>query len=312
MRHLVFVTAFALVACFAAAQSPPLANEPDYQQIRTNDALETIASQLSAIREQAARIEKARADREANTFWPPVWSNWMLILLTGGAVIAAFKTLGKMERQTKAAEDAARAASVSADAAKVSADASVAQATFTVAQKRNMDRQLEQMNESLAIAKVNADAAKLSADTAAEALYVAEAADLQIAQIIVETPPGRPATVVSTDCTLVLEFKNFGRTRAVSVRGDWHLGIPGVTDFQPIGNKETIEVSANGSVYLKLGRISDACSSEQWEEVRFGRMPLRFWGSESYRDVFKRERKMTSQGSYKPPNDFSIDVTKTE
>lgn len=129
-----WLIAFLLLSATLSAQSQPQpvpepANQStNYQQIRTNDALETIASQLSAIREQTARVEKERAEREANPFWPPVWSNWILIFFTGGAAIAAIITLGKLERQTKAATVAAQAASD--------------QVVFTRAQKRISDKQL--------------------------------------------------------------------------------------------------------------------------------------------------------------------------
>lgn len=55
-----------------------------------------------------------------------VWGtvpDWIGIVVTLAAVIAAFITLDKLERQTKATEDAAKAAIDSAAAAKVSADA---------------------------------------------------------------------------------------------------------------------------------------------------------------------------------------------
>ena len=58
-----------------------------------------------------------------------------MILLTCGAVAAAFKTLVKLERQTKAAEQSAAAAATSANAALISAN-------FTAAQKRISDKQL--------------------------------------------------------------------------------------------------------------------------------------------------------------------------
>jgi hypothetical protein len=121
MRLTVVVLLLFAVCATASSQPGPLREpgnqSPDHQQIRGNDALDAIASQLSAIREQTARIEKERTDREANPFWPPSPSNWILILLTGGAVVAAFITLDKLERQTKAAEDAANAAKSSAETA---------------------------------------------------------------------------------------------------------------------------------------------------------------------------------------------------
>lgn len=138
---LLFAACVAIPAQSQSQEVPTPTNQsPDDQQIRTNAALEAIASQLSAIREQTARIEEERARRESNP-WVSV-PTWLALLLTGGAVVAAFMTLAKLERQIKAAQDAADAATESAGAATVAA--SMAKSGVTIdADSLSTNREIE-------------------------------------------------------------------------------------------------------------------------------------------------------------------------
>lgn len=258
-RTLVIV--FAITLTVEAQKATPAQSEqglrPVVEQLqRQDDALQKIAAELRNTREQQERLALQLRPQTS----PPIYSNWVLIVVTLGAVLAAYKTLREMRKQV---------------------DAGI----------------------------VAAEAAKQSAETAKQALHLAESPDLQVAQIIVETPPGRPPTVVSTDCKIILEIRNFGRTRAVAVSGHWKFGIPGLTEKETKKTGAPIVVSANGAAYLTLGLIGDVCSSDQWEEVRHGRMPLRFWGQESYCDVFGHAHVTHAEGTYQPPNGFSIDKT---
>jgi hypothetical protein len=112
----------AFASC-ALAQSRPQSIQgtrnqaTDDQNVRRDAALDAIAVELRAIREQEGRIEQQRASREAEP-GPPIYSNWVLIVITGGAVIAAFLTLGALGKQLRANVDAASAARDSADVAK--------------------------------------------------------------------------------------------------------------------------------------------------------------------------------------------------
>lgn len=121
------VVIIGLSAC-ASAQSrpqplPATANQPnDNQNVGTQRALDAIAAELRSLREQATRAEQREAARDAEP-GPPIASNWVLILVTGGAVWAAFRTLGQIKKQVVANATAADAAKTSADAAKVAADA---------------------------------------------------------------------------------------------------------------------------------------------------------------------------------------------
>ena len=94
----------------------PAEQSNDDQRVRDDAALQAIASELRAIREQTARIEQQRAERDSRP-GPPIYSNWFLILVTGGAVVAAFKTLDKLRQQVTANIEAANAARTSADIA---------------------------------------------------------------------------------------------------------------------------------------------------------------------------------------------------
>jgi hypothetical protein len=77
----------------------PTVPPPDSQKVRNDN--------------QPLPEKKANYWKEA--FGPATWSNWILAIVGIGAVIAAFCTLGIIERQTKATEDAAKAAQDSTD-----------------------------------------------------------------------------------------------------------------------------------------------------------------------------------------------------
>lgn len=116
MRYLAFIIVLSC-ATIAFSQPPNAASEKDQpptnEDIRAHDAMQAIASQLSSIRQDAARAEKERVEREQWSTLP----QWASLILTSVAVFATFITLSTLKRQTKAAEDAAKGALDSASAA---------------------------------------------------------------------------------------------------------------------------------------------------------------------------------------------------
>ena len=108
-----------LATATLAARSQPVPEPTDQpagnQQVGDESALQSIASELREIREETTRIEQQRAERDSRP-GPPIYSTWVLILVTGGAVYGAFLTLGAIKRQVDASVDAANAAKTSADA----------------------------------------------------------------------------------------------------------------------------------------------------------------------------------------------------
>ena len=134
----IFLSAVFLVVALDAQAQPPSQELPeatnqtrDDQEVGEDgrgaivDELGAIGAELRAISEQAARIEQDRAESDAAP-GPPVFSNWVLILITGGAVIAAFRSLGILRQQADASTEAARAAKVSADALMIAERAQLA------------------------------------------------------------------------------------------------------------------------------------------------------------------------------------------
>ncbi len=78
--------------------------------MRRDAALEAITSELRQMREEAAVVEQKRASSTPKP-GPPIWSNWVLIVVTGFAVGAADLSLRSLGKQVEAAK-------VSADVAK--------------------------------------------------------------------------------------------------------------------------------------------------------------------------------------------------
>jgi hypothetical protein len=137
-----------------------------------------------------------------------------------------------------------------------------------------------------------ADAAKKSADVADSSLKLAERADvlLDACSVVGELLDGK-------DFRVVLQFKNFGRTRAQEVKLTLHLPIEGVPltshEFVPavtMGPGETKNISSQPFI--------DFLNEETARAILSQRIPLKFEGGATYKDVFDRPHKSRYTGTY--------------
>jgi hypothetical protein len=78
-------------------------------------------------------------DAEERWWWPPVPSNWALIVVTTVYAILAYRTLLTIRRQAESAEDVARIAGVSAQAAQTAADAATKNADIAARTLEHME-----------------------------------------------------------------------------------------------------------------------------------------------------------------------------
>lgn len=117
---IIFVAAMGGHAMAQSSQPSAAATggSPNDQDLGTQLPLESIATELRALREEAS----AREDREpAHEEASPIWSNWVLIAVSVCAVIAALKTLDQLRRQNELARRSTIAAIASARAAQAEA-----------------------------------------------------------------------------------------------------------------------------------------------------------------------------------------------
>jgi hypothetical protein len=104
-------------------QAPSSAQKPEKGSVQTAEPTATSpatppatgqTSQQESSGTRGSASPKASKWREA--FAPPTWSNWALIVVGFGGIVVAVWTLRRIERQTKAAEQAAQVARSNVDA----------------------------------------------------------------------------------------------------------------------------------------------------------------------------------------------------
>jgi hypothetical protein len=101
------------MALFGVGQPVPKhqGSTDQHHEIRQNAA----APSVSVVGQPSPEAEESRPDNKAKNTWekgfaPESWPNWVLAFVGIGGIFVAVKTLRKIERQTKATEDAAVAA----------------------------------------------------------------------------------------------------------------------------------------------------------------------------------------------------------
>jgi hypothetical protein len=109
---------FAVVALIAFAALPSAGNKQQSQaaehdgqpQVTAPNPVTVNVVQNSPPAPQNAEAAQAESHNWREWFWPPIWSNWALILVAGFAAAAAFGTLSQIKKQSASTEKAANAA----------------------------------------------------------------------------------------------------------------------------------------------------------------------------------------------------------
>jgi hypothetical protein len=164
---------------------------------------------------------------------------------------------------------------------------------------RLMDRGLEKTGQAIAAANraataafESAKAATLSANISRDALYLTQAADIQLDETIWE-PKDKPPMPTLPEATITLRFKNLGHTAAHNVILDFALGITGtpvVPDFPPnppvsIAAGQTVPYGFKPLMFI-FSHVDDLISVAKGDRV------MRVWGTITYDDVFGRHVKL--------------------
>jgi len=140
--------------------------------------------------------------------------------------------------------------------------------------------------------KIAADAAKKSAEVAELALRLAERADIALdsCAIVGEVLNG-------ADTRVVLQFKNFGRTRAKDVRLYLNVVIEDCppTDYSKI---PPITMGAGETKDISSEQFADFLTAETARRIFSRQTPLKFEGGVSYKDVFDAPHASHYTGTY--------------
>lgn len=145
-----------------------------------------------------------------------------------------------------------------------------------------------------------AQAAKKSADVAESALHLAERAD-----VLLESASFTHGRVVDTkDSKVILQFRNFGRTKAKNVKLTLNLIIEGVpsTDSTHI---PAITMGAGETQTISSQRFVEFMTQETAQGIFSGKTLLRFEASAVYQDIFSED---SHRSYYTGTLDKSTDV----
>jgi hypothetical protein len=164
-------------------------------------------------------------------------------------------------------------------------------------QKTVMDGQLSEMREArkqtdklIAASKESADAAKKSADTAEMALRLSERADILLDEAGLSTGQD-----ITTQSDVVVQFKNFGRTRAKNVTFTFNLAVAGAPKSQKKMGPMILGSGATQSVMFNLFE-----SVVDLSRIMRNEAEMTFDGKVTYTDVFDFSHTTHASGTFDP------------
>jgi hypothetical protein len=208
---------------------------------------------------QPAATDKASKWQQATA--PPTWSNWALVLVGIGATIAALCTLGAIRRQA-----------------------------------RSMRYQTTHLKNSVIQARKAANAAKRSADAYEETVRLTERADVLMNSASISKPEEDPFWA---DACVVIQFRNFGRTRANNVRISASLTIPELPPSSP--EQMPVTILAPGDIdRLRFNTFGEWLTRQSMQDILDGRLELRFDAKVTYIDIFGLPHTTENGGIYMP------------
>jgi hypothetical protein len=167
---------------------------------------------------------------------------------------------------------------------------------------------LRDLKKQTAATGISAEAAKKSAEIAEASLKIVERADilLDAASLVYGQIPG------GKDARVILQYKNFGRTKAVEVRLRLNLIIKGIpeSDHTKI---PTIVMGAGETKEASSQRFVEFMTEDTAQEIFSGKTGLSFEGGASYEDIFGNPHHCFYTGTWdKGTNMFHIEKQESD
>jgi hypothetical protein len=150
--------------------------------------------------------------------------------------------------------------------------------------KEALDAMAVYMRDGLKETKKAADAATKSADTAERALKLTQRADVLLSGVSLRDSAGVDASPVRPDSYVILEFKNFGRTRAENVVFEIMLVIPDCPSS--VKHLGPMVLGAGDTQALRFQAFGEFLTELIASGIGDGTIKLSFTGKVSYRDIF--------------------------
>ena len=148
---------------------------------------------------------------------------------------------------------------------------------------RPLWRQAEIAEIAAKAAKQSAEVSERSATFAQQALKTCERADILLESAGIEYPPNNDPG----DASLVLKFKNFGRTRAKEVSFKASMIIPDTpSSSSPALPLPIITMASGQEQFVRFQTFREFLTKPTFEKIRKGDLPLRFESWIVYRDAF--------------------------
>ena len=148
---------------------------------------------------------------------------------------------------------------------------------------RPLRRQAEIAEIAAKAAKQSAEVSERSATFAQQALKTCERADILLESAGIQYPPNNDPG----DASLVLKFKNFGRTRAKEVSFKASMIIPDTpSSSSPALPLPIITMASGQEQFVRFQTFREFLTKPTFEKIRKGDLPLRFESWIVYRDAF--------------------------
>jgi hypothetical protein len=140
---------------------------------------------------------------------------------------------------------------------------------------------LSDLKEQTAATKVTAEAAKKSAEIAEASLKLVERADvlLDAASLV------HGKVLSGKDARVILQFKNFGRTKAIDVRLKLNLVIEGVPETDST-NIPSISMGAGETKDISSQKFVEFLTEATAQQIFAGAISVTFEGEARYHDIF--------------------------
>jgi hypothetical protein len=176
---------------------------------------------------------------------------------------------------------------------KRSADAAEAQIALMKDEITNSrgdaDEQRRIALQGLAETRNTALAATRSAELSRDALYLLEGANVQLEESIFDVPAHASSELDAIwNSVLTLKWRNYGRSAAKNFVADVNLGILGMSIEEDAKRQPEVVIAPDQTISHGFGRLGDLLPPDAINLVALGGMPLTYWGTASYIDVFGR------------------------
>lgn len=157
--------------------------------------------------------------------------------------------------------------------------------------KDALDAMATHMRDGLIETTKAANAASRSADVAEESVRLTQRADVLIGEVGINTPD------ISRATSVLITLENFGPTRANELKITAFLTTPEHSEPAPAIHGP-LTLGAHDTVTLRFAPFGEWCSSETFERIRTGQIPLTFKSKVSFRDVFDQIKTEIAEGRF--------------